>query len=396
MHRRFHNLTCSMIPTKHALKVLPALLVSCFAAPPSFAQTATSEPAKPPVKAVPAPTTQQDDGVATVEVVATRPTNKVDRDVYDLKNDISVSNASAADILNNVPSVTVDQDGNGGAARQPERADHGQRQARRPVPGPEPGRRAECLPAEAIESVEVINVPGAEFGNEGGSGPIINLVLKRNRKAGSRANLSVNKGTEGRYNAFMNGEHAEGPYSISGNIGVRENVRNSYRESQRQDLDPATGAVTDSQNSVGNSQGRSKSLNLASTFTYNVGERDQAGATASYSKIRNENDSTNAIQRFAADQSPLADFTSRSQSRAPAENFGLGASYDHKSGLPGEDLKFDLRYTGQNNASDSSVFYDYRLRPTPYIANSLRSTERRNRILDISSTTSATCGTRGT
>ncbi|EEF23947.1 conserved hypothetical protein, partial [Ricinus communis] len=196
--------------------------------------------------------------------------------------------------------------------------------------------------------------------------------------------MSVNKGTEGRGNAFLNGEHAEGPYSISGNIGVRENVRNVYNESQREDLDPATGAVKDTQDATGNRQIRSKSLNLASTFTYNVGERDQAGATVSYSKIRNENDSTTSIQRFAADDSPLADYTSRSQSRSPAENFGIGASYDHKSGVPGEDLKFDLRYTGQNNHSDSDVFYDYRLRPTPFIANSLRSTDRRNRILDIS------------
>lgn len=372
-----------MIPTKQALKVLPALLVSCFAAAPSCAQTAP--PAKPAaVKGAPSPDTKSDDGVATVEVVATRPTNKVDRDVYDLKNDISVSNASAADILNNVPSVTVDQDGNV-ALRGNQNVQvmvNGKRDAQ--FQGQNRGDALNAFPAEAIESIEVINVPGAEFGNEGGNGPIINLVLKRSRKAGSRANLSVNKGTEGRGNAFLNGEHAEGPYSISGNIGVRENVRNSYRESQRQDLDPATGAVTNSQDSVGNSQGRSKSLILASTLTYNVGQRDQAGATVSYSKMRNENDSTTATQRFAADQSPLADYTSRSQSRSPAENFGIGASYDHKSGVPGEDLKFDLRYTGQNNQSDSDVFYDYRLRPTPFIANSVRSTDRRNRILDIS------------
>jgi outer membrane receptor protein involved in Fe transport len=366
-----------------ALKVLPALLLSCFAAQPLFAQTAVPDkpPAKSPVKSAPA---AADDGVATVEVVASRPTNKVDRDVYDLKNDISVSNASAADILNNVPSVTVDQDGNV-ALRGNQNVQimvNGKRDAQ--FQGQNRGDALNAFPAEAIESVEVINVPGAEFGNEGGNGPIINLVLKRNRKAGSRANLSANKGTEGRGNAFLNGEHAEGPYSISGNLGVAERVRNIYSESQRQDLDPATGAVKDAQDSVGNRQIRSKSLNMSSTFTYNVGERDQAGATASYSRIRNETDSTGTTQRYAADMSPLADYTSRSRSRSPAQNFGIGASYDHKSGAPGEDLKFDLRYTGQNSSPDSDVVYDYRLRPTPFIANSRRSSDPRNRILDIS------------
>jgi outer membrane receptor protein involved in Fe transport len=374
-----------------ALKVLPALLFSCFAASPLHAQTART-PAPEPGRAKAAQGTASgtgasagaDDGIATVDVVATRPTNKVDRDVYDLKNDISVSNASAADILNNVPSVTVDQDGNV-ALRGNQNVQimvNGKRDAQ--FQGQNRGDALNAFPAEAIESIEVINVPGAEFGNEGGSGPIINLVLKRNRKPGSRASLSANKGTQGRGNAFLNGEHAEGPYSLSGNIGVRETVRNSYVESQRQDLDPATGAVKDAQNTVGNTQIRSKSVNLASTLTYNIGERDQAGATVSYSKFRNESDSTSATQSFAADSSPLADYTRRSQNRSPAENFGIGASYDHKSGEPGEDLKFDLRYTGQNNTTDSNVLYDYRLVPTPLIANSLRSTDRRNRILDIS------------
>jgi outer membrane receptor protein involved in Fe transport len=393
-----------MIPTPHdarhanraalALKVLPALLFTCFAASPLHAQTAQTAqtPAPEPGRAKAAQgatsgtaaSAGADDGIATVDVVATRPTNKVDRDVYDLKNDVSVSNASAADILNNVPSVTVDQDGNV-ALRGNQNVQimvNGKRDAQ--FQGQNRGDALNAFPAEAIESIEVINVPGAEFGNEGGSGPIINLVLKRNRKPGSRASLSANKGTEGRGNAFLNGEHAQGPYSISGNIGVRETVRNSHVESQRQDLDPATGAVTDAQNTVGNTQIRSKSVNLGSTLTYNIGERDQAGATVSYSKFRNESDSTSATQRFAADSSPLADYTRRSQNRSPAQNFGIGASYDHKSGEPGEDLKFDLRYTGQNNTTDSAVLYDYRLAPTPLIANSVRSTDRRNRILDIS------------
>jgi hypothetical protein len=322
--------------------------------------------------------------MATVEVVASRPTNKVDRDVYDLKNDISVSNASAADILNNVPSVTVDQDGNV-ALRGNQNVQimvNGKRDAQ--FQGQNRGDVLNAFPAESIESVEVINVPGAEFGNEGGSGPIINLVLKRNRKAGSRATLSANKGTQGRGNAFLSGEHAEGPYSISGNLGVSERVREGYSESQREDLDPATGAVTGAQHAVNDRQITSKAVHMASTFTYNVGDRDQAGATVSYAKIRNESDATGMTQRYAADMAPLADYTTQSRNLSPAENFGIGASYDHKSGLPGEDLKFDLRYTGQNNHADSSVAYDYRLQPVPFTANSLRSTDRRNRILDVS------------
>jgi outer membrane receptor protein involved in Fe transport len=373
-----------------ALKLLPALLLGCFVAQPLFAQTAqpaasngaattTAKPAP-----APAPASTPAEAVSTVEVVATRPVNKIDRDVYETKNDISVSNASAADILNNVPAVTVDPDGNvqlrGNSNVQI--MVNGKRDAQ--FQGQNRGDALNSFPAEAIESIEVINVPGAEFGNEGGSGPIINLVLKRNRKPGSRATMSANQGTQGRYRDFLSGEHAEGRYSISGNMGVSNRVNDQNSAQQRQDLDPATGAVVRSQNSTKHSESHSKAFSAASTFTYNVGERDQAGATLSYSKMKVENDSQSSSQRFGPALVPTADFDTLTHNRRPAHNFGFGASYDHKTELPGEELKFDLRYTGQSSATDSDVMYDYRLRPPTPTANSLRSNDPSNRILDIS------------
>jgi outer membrane receptor protein involved in Fe transport len=387
------------------LKLLPALLLGCFAAQPLFAQTAA--PAKAPVATTPAnaaatatpaaaqagqgtttakpePQAGAADDVATVEVVASRPTNKVDRDVYELKNDISVSNASAADILNNVPAVTVDADGSV-ALRGNQNVQimvNGKRDAQ--FQGQNRGDALNAFPAEAIESIEVINVPGAEFGNEGGSGPIINLVLKRNRKPGSRANLSLNKGTEDRYRGFLNGEYAAGPYSISGNIGVSRNQNQRHNESQSEYLDPQTGAVTGGNDTWRDNRNDSKAVNLASTLTYNVGERDQAGATVSYSKTQNDSIGTGSTTRYGSGMVPTSDFSSVSTSRSPAQNFGLGASYIHKSGEPGEELKFDLRYTGQDNDSERNQYYDYRLRPAVYTTDNFNATDRRSRILDLS------------
>ncbi len=425
------------------LKRLPALLLGCFAVLPvsaQVAQPATAAPAAqaPQVQAVPEHSSeraherrrrQRQDGqqaqapaaaesagstpaataaasaqpdaassanpgqapqggasedMATVEVVASRPTNKVDRDVYDLKNDISVSNASAADILNNVPAVTVDPDGTV-ALRGNQNVQimvNGKRDAQ--FQGQNRGDALNAFPAENIESIEVINVPGAEFGNEGGSGPIINLVLKRTRKPGSRATLNANKGSAKRYNSNLFGERSAGPYSISGSIGVRQDGGSNYRETRREDLDPQTGNLVGGGNSRSNADSAARSVNLSSTLTYNVGERDQAGATASYSNRKNDNENIGMTQRFGAGMAPTSDYTSISSRHAPSENFGLGASYSHKSGEPGEELKFDLRYTGQNNDRHENVFYDYRLRPSRYVTNNMRDTDVRNRILDLS------------
>ena len=366
------------------LKALPAILLSCFVSQPLFAQTVGATPAAAPAPAAGAGQAAAGAEVATVEVVASRPTAKVDRDVYDLKTDISTSNASAADILNNVPAVTVDPDGTV-ALRGNQNVQimvNGKRDAQ--FQGQNRGDALNAFPAENIESIEVINVPGAEFGNEGGSGPIINLVLKRTRKPGSRATLSANKGSAERYNSTLAGEYAAGPYSLSGNVGVRKDVRTTHSESQREDIDPQTGQVVGGSTTSRDTRTPSHMAMLSSTLTYNVGEHDQAGATASYSKRQNDNQNMGVTSRFGAGMLPTADFDSSSRSRAPSENFGVGASYSHKSGEPGEELKLDLRYTGQNNDAHTGAFYDYRLRPDRYTTDNMRDTDVRNRILDLS------------
>src|SRR6185437_7093183 len=53
------------------------------------------------------------DDTTTVTITAEKPIleHKIDRDVYDVKQDPTAATGSAADVLNNVPAVTVDNDG---------------------------------------------------------------------------------------------------------------------------------------------------------------------------------------------------------------------------------------------------------------------------------------------
>src|SRR5450830_2136901 len=75
-------------------------------------QTVTGDTAIKPAPA-PAPVSAKAPATDTpsVSVTAERPTGRIDRQVYDVKSDVGSTNGTAADALNNVPSVAVDPDG---------------------------------------------------------------------------------------------------------------------------------------------------------------------------------------------------------------------------------------------------------------------------------------------
>ena len=92
------------------------------------------------------------------------------------------------------------------------------------------GAALQAMGADDIESVEVINNPGAQFGNEGGGGPILNLVMRRNRKPGGFGTVNANAGKDGRYNSAVNGSYNEGAWGFQGGLNVRHDGRDSTAE----------------------------------------------------------------------------------------------------------------------------------------------------------------------
>ena len=129
-----------------------------------------------------------------VEVVGQGSTMRfeLDRKVFTVSNDISSAGASVTDVLENIPSVDVDQEGNI-SLRNSEDVEvwiNG-----KPA-GLNSDNRADILrqmPAESIKQIELITNPSAKYSPEGTAG-IINLVMKEDRKAGYYG--SVNAGIE--------------------------------------------------------------------------------------------------------------------------------------------------------------------------------------------------------
>lgn len=168
-----------------------------------------------------------------VTVTGQRSTMKleVDRKSFDVGQLISNAGQSASDVLDNVPSVEVDNDGNVSL--------RGNSSVEVWINGKASGltsdNRAQILqqlPAESIERVEVIDNPSAKFSAEGSAG-IINIVLKKDRKAGYYGSVQAGANTQGGANTSFNINYSSGLLDAYANIGYRHRSNTGHAESQQ-------------------------------------------------------------------------------------------------------------------------------------------------------------------
>ena len=361
---------------RHLPVMAMAAACSVAAAPHAAPAEVKKEQPKPP----PAPAEQ---GVPSVTVATERPSSRIDRQVYDVKNDAAASNGTAADALNSVPSVSVAPDGAvqlRGSSNVQILVD-GKPSAM--LQGEGRGTGLLSIPAEDIESVEVINNPGAQFGTEGGGGPIINLVMKRIRRAGGSGVLSANAGMAGRGNSALSGSYHDGLWGYQGSINVRRDGRDSTIDAVRRRIDPRTGLAS-LHTQDGSATGLNDSAGLNAALTYNLGRKDTLGASANLQRRGNDSQGRDHYRNYDAAGVLAADYLRTSQRNGSNRSFGLGARWDHQGDAPGELLKLDLRLSGSDNSNDSAFLNTYAVRNGGIAPRGTRlANDNNNRIADF-------------
>ncbi|MBP7965676.1 MAG: carboxypeptidase-like regulatory domain-containing protein, partial [Paludibacteraceae bacterium] len=113
----------------------------------------------------------------------------IDKKVFNVDQNIVAAGASATDVLENIPSVQVDNDGNVSLRNN----SNVEIWINGKPSGLDSENRAQILeqmPAGSIESVEIITNPSAKYSPEGTAG-IINLVMKKDRKSGYMGSVST-------------------------------------------------------------------------------------------------------------------------------------------------------------------------------------------------------------
>lgn len=154
-----------------------------------------------------------------VVVQAERSTTEfqLDKRVFNVGQDLSSAGGSALDVLNNVPSVTVNIEGQillrgtGGVQVLIN--------GKPSVLTGDGGNALGTLTADMIDRVEVITNPSAKYNAEGTSG-IINIVLKKEEKKGVNGSMSLNTGVPNNHSLGFSINKRTEKFNLFSQIGV--------------------------------------------------------------------------------------------------------------------------------------------------------------------------------
>lgn len=149
---------------------------------------------------------------------------EIDKKVFSVDQNIASSGGSATEVLQNIPSVDVDNQGNISLRN----SSNVEVWINGKPSGLTADNRAQVLqqmPAESIESIEIMTNPSAKFNPEGTSG-IINLVMKKNRKAGYYGSVSLGsmwaQGSVPGLSSGLNYNYSSGKVDAYINLGYRK------------------------------------------------------------------------------------------------------------------------------------------------------------------------------
>lgn len=163
----------------------------------------------------------------TVTAASGRLRMDIDKKVFNVDKNIVSAGGTALDVMKNVPSVNVDIDGNVALRNAPPQIF---------VDGRPTTLSLDQIPADAIESVEVITNPSAKYDASGGGAGILNVVLKKNRKTGYNGNLRAGVDKLGAVNGGADFNVRQGKVNFFGSLNYNQRKSNTVGSVNRLSL----------------------------------------------------------------------------------------------------------------------------------------------------------------
>ena len=299
------------------------------------------------------------EALGEVEIIAEETTVevKLDKKIYTVGRDLSVRGGNAGDVLDNIPSVSVDLEGN--------ILLRGNDAARILINGKPSSlvgidsKFLQQLPSDAIEKVEVITSPSARYEAQG-SGGIINIILRKSKKLGLNGSLGSSVGDPKRNALSSNLNYRNGKLNFFNSSGWNDNLSpgGGYNNSEYYNGDePNTFFEEDRQRE------RSRSgYFLNNGIEWYLSDNTSIVGSFFYNKADSENAQNNFINQVDSFGGDILNQTIQTENEISNDfnreyNFNYETNFDDT----GQKLTVDLQFDNSEDYENGDVLRDNEL-----------------------------------
>ena len=275
--------------------------------------------------------------------------NSIDRKIYNMDKNIVNTGGTVTDVLQTIPSVAVDIDGNV--------ALRGSANVTILIDGKPSGmlggdRKAvlQQIPAGAIEQIEIITNPSAKFDADGMAG-IINIKTKKEKMKGMNGNVTLGVGTNDKYNFGIGGNDRSPRVNLYANYNYRHESRSNKGLSTQYNFFPGQSPYYYSSSSQGTSKNDNHVGKLGADFFVN--KFNTIGVSGSVS-FRDDNRPEQIQYRFFTPEEITFDTYYRDNIESNNNfNYDLNADYRRTWDSTSREFTANLSYSSNLRESDN-------------------------------------------
>ena len=271
---------------------------------------------------------------------------KIDRKVINVSQQLTAASGTAVDILENVPSITVDVDGN--VALRGSTGFMVLIDGRPSVL--DPSEALQQIPSNTIENIEIITNPSAKYNPDGTAG-IINIITKKDRLKGLSGTADINGGTYGRFGVGLLASYTKKKWSVfvggDYNMGERPGFSSSERMTTKNDTTFYTQSTGE----------RNRSRNfwiLRGGFNYSFTEKDVFSINFNYGYRDGEGWATQDYMEWTGPNTgSINEYISQESSRRGGNFYSLNANFQHDFTKPGHNISAGISYRSRGGEDTS-------------------------------------------
>ncbi len=282
-----------------------------------------------------------------VEVVADEMSveYKIDRKVINVSQQLTSAAGSAVDILENIPSITVDVDGN--VALRGSTGFMVLIDGRPTVL--EASEVLQQIPANTIENIEIITNPSAKYNPDGTAG-IINIVTKKNKLKGLSGTANLNAGNFNRYGGGFLVNYTKKKWNAFVGADVNHGERPGHSYTERITEKEDTTYFTESE---GDRTGQRHFWILRGGLGYNLTDNDILNAEFNYGYFSWQNSTDQNFVERIEPGSLINRYISEEFGKRAGNFYSFNLSYKHNFRQKGHVLDAQVSYRSREGEERS-------------------------------------------